>query len=481
MEICVRYCPFFEQNQPLIPRVLEDFVRLTHSQHVKVRSRSWYLFLKFVRPLRVHLGDLSQTVIQAMGDLLTIKAEVPEENGEDEMSSEEDDQSADAMFTCQLNLFEAIGCIASPPSIPLENKTLIARSVLEPLYADIQSNLTPASNGDERAILQVHCVIMAIGTLARGFSDWTPGTSGAPPPSEVSDEFWRAAEAILVALEALKSSMSVRSAARSAFSRLLGVLGARVLQQLPRWIDGLLSETSTLDEIATFIRLLDQVVFGFKTEIFSILDDLLSPLLQRIFTALATPVTGTDDEIQLSELKREYLNFILIILNQGLASVLVSDKNQSNFRTIITTIEHFVRSGDDWPVARVATGVFIRMTAVWGGPDIPPTSTSPAPSLPGFDEFAMSRFSPLSWAVPGAEKFSSKDAQARQVLQELALMQMEILKKCGGVYQQRLRGELQTFGLQDSDIEVYMQALTTGGEKGFKKFFVDFVARISGR
>jgi exportin-T len=80
--------------------------------------------------------------------------------------------------------------------------------------------------------------------------------------------------------------------------------------------------------MAMFLRVLDQVIYTFKAEIFGILDTLLTPLLQRVFATLAEPTTGTDDEIQLAELRREYLNFILIILNQDLGSVLVSNGMQ---------------------------------------------------------------------------------------------------------------------------------------------------------
>ncbi|KAK3044945.1 pre-tRNA nuclear export protein, partial [Coniosporium uncinatum] len=184
MEICVRYCQFFEQHTELITKVLENFVRLTHIDNTKVRLRSWYLFQRFVKPLKAHLADVAQTVIQATGDLLRITAEIPEDKSDDdEMSSEEADQSSDAVFNSQLYLFEAVGCIASIPSIPVENKIFYAQSIMNPIFADMQQYLNNAKNNDERAILQLHHDIMAIGTLARGFTDWMPGAhSGAPPP-----------------------------------------------------------------------------------------------------------------------------------------------------------------------------------------------------------------------------------------------------------------------------------------------------------
>jgi exportin-T len=165
---------------------------------------------------------------------------------------------------------------------------------MNPLFSDVERHLPAATSGDAQAILQIHHIIMALGTLAYGFSDSKPGsTTVAPPITEISAEFDRAAEAILIALEALKTSFDVRTAARSAFSRLTGVVGAKILPQLPRWIDGLLSQSSSKDEMAMFLRLLDLVVYGFKAEIYDVLDSLLTPLLQRVFTGLAEPISGT--------------------------------------------------------------------------------------------------------------------------------------------------------------------------------------------
>ena len=328
MEICVRYSTFFEANPHLIPRVLENLVRFVHHNHVKVKTRSWYLLHRFIKSLRQQMGDVAQNITQALGDLLPIKAELPDETPDnDDISSDENERSADATFTSQLYLYEAVGCMCGSPAVPIENQVLFLQSVINPLFTDLETHLGPARAGDDRSILQVHHLIMALGTLARGFSDWTPAntsSSSKPPAEAVSEEFARTAEAILVALESLNASVEIRTAARFAFSRLIGVLGSRVLPQLIRWIDGLLSRTSSKDEMALFLRLLDQVVYGFKTEIFDILNTLLTPFLQRVFSGIAEATSGTDDEIQLCELKLQYLGFLMVILNNDLGSVLVS-------------------------------------------------------------------------------------------------------------------------------------------------------------
>lgn len=333
MEICVRYYTFFEANTQFIAPVLERFVHFVHHDHIKVKSRSWYLFHRFVKHVRQHIGNIAQNVIHALGDLLSIKAELPEETSDDEdLSTDENDQNANARFTSQLYLYEAIGAICSAHAVPLESQVLYVRSVISPLFSDLEAHLGQAKAGDERAILQVHHLIMAFGTLAKGFSEWAPGSmslAASDPTKAASEEFNSSAEVVLLALETLNFSFDVRTAARFAFSRFVGVLGCRILAQLPRWINGLLSPTSNKEEMALFLRLLDQVIYGFKSEIFDILNTILAPFLQRVFSGIGEVATGTDDEIQVAELKHEYLNFLLAILNHNLQGVLVSEGNHA--------------------------------------------------------------------------------------------------------------------------------------------------------
>ncbi|UNI14003.1 pre-tRNA nuclear export protein [Purpureocillium takamizusanense] len=481
MEICVRYCAIFESHPEYIPQVLENFVRLVHHEHVRIKTRSWYLFHRFIKQLRSRVGNVAETVIQSIGDLLPIKAEVPGDDADDDMSSDESDHSADALFTSQLYLFEAIGCISSTQSTPADKQALYARSVMDPLFQDMEVHLPRAKSGDAQAVLQIHHIVMALGTLAHGFSDWTPGSASShhpPPEKAVSDEFSRAAEAILIALNQLNSSAEIRTACRSSFSKLLGVLGSAVLPQLPQWIEGLLSQSSSKDEMAMFLRLLDQVVFGFKSEIYDVLNVLLTPLLQRIFGGLSEPIAGTDDEIQLAELRREYLSFLQIILNNGLDGVLISEANQGFFEPMIASITELAKSieGNIGP-SRLAFTLMARISAIWGGPDVAtisqnPTapSGSPTPAIPGFDRFMIERFHTVCWEVMRNPSFRpSQDAQTKQVLTEIANLEQTIYSKTGDMFIQELQnGLFPSLGVDGGE---FLRSLTTSTDKkGFASY-----------
>lgn len=191
MEICVRYTSFFQRHAHLIPGVLESFLQLVHHTNRKVKTRSWYLFQRLVKQLRGLIGNVAQTVVEALGDLLVIQAELPSEGEDgDEMSSEDHEGSADAVFNSQLYLFEAVGVICSTNSVPVDKQVLYIQSVVNPIFADMERNLPAAKSNDERALLQIHHDIMALGTLAP-----TTNPPGNLPAPEVSECFCQVAEA----------------------------------------------------------------------------------------------------------------------------------------------------------------------------------------------------------------------------------------------------------------------------------------------
>jgi exportin-T len=229
-----------------------------------------------------------------------------------------------------------------------------------------------------------------------------------------------------------------------------------------------------------FLRTLSQVVYGFKSEIHSILDTLLAPLLTRVFAGLASETTGTDDEIQLHELKAQFLAFVLVILNNDLSTVLVSPANQSVFEHFISTLTGLAIDPSDAQIARQSFSALVRIAGIWGGPDIPPspvdTSTAPAPLLPGFDGYMLSTFAPLPWALLRAPGFSPGDAQMRFVVQEAAALQWTLWRKVGGRYRTQVQEELRSLGVGEEGVRGFVESVV-GEEKGFRKFFGGFVGK----
>lgn len=484
MEICVRYASFFEKHTQYVQPTLQNFIQHAHSPNARIRLRAWYLLQRFVRQQRHNVGPVADTVVPNLQDLLVIKAEMPKVTNGDE--DESDDERSDSTFTSQLYLFEAVGCIISTTNVPAEKQLQYAQAVMQPLFTDVQNNLNVAKTS-KQACLQIHHDLMAFGNVARGYFDWQGTTNvqavnNIPPP--LKDAFTQVAEVTLIALESLKTSFEIREAARFTFARLLGMVGQQILQQLSRWVDGFLTESSSRDEIAQLLRLLDQVTYGFKNEVSDFLDAIFGGLIRRVWAGISAPTTGTDDEVELAELKREYLNFLLVTLGNGLGGILVSTTNQPHFEMVIESIEHFTKDITDPTTAKMAFQLLSRMCMVWGGADavsgqIPAEMTqSGQQELPGFTHFMMSRFSPLCWAGPSNPNFNPKDGQSRQVLMEAAGLQKMIYAKVGEEYITYLRNtELPTVGLQGGPMmEDFFSKLRSLDLKSWKSWFARFVS-----
>jgi exportin-T len=105
-----------------------------------------------------------------------------------------------------------------------------------------------------------------------------------------------------------------------------------------------------------------------------------------------------------------------------------------------------------------------------------PVNISPQPVLPGFDQFVINRFSPLSWAIPSTPGFKVQDPTSRQLVADIAQMQQEILKKTGSSYIAALEQELRTMGANDQDVALYLEKLRSD-TKSFKDFMVGFLGR----
>ena len=116
------------------------------------------------------------------------------------------------------------------------------------------------------------------------------------------------------------------------------------------------------------------------------------------------------------------------------------------------------------------------MIRTWGGPDVvgPDGSSQlpPQPSLPGFDRFMMERFSALVWALPSSNNFNPKDAQAKQALNEAAVLQRTIYAKTGPQYLSYLQEtEFKSMGWDQATVTDYLQALSTFDIKKFRHYF----------
>ncbi|CAJ0843123.1 8296_t:CDS:10 [Entrophospora sp. SA101] len=414
-EIVVRYYQFFEVQPEYIPIVLEAFIdtRGLHSINLQIRSRSWYLFYKFVKSLKSKMSNYVETVLSSIQDLLIIQLDpaITDAAGEILLAKEE---AMDNTFTNQLYLFETVGILITIDSVPIETQMEYLKAIVGPLLAELQQNLETGSK-DVRTIIQIHHLMMAIGSIAKGFPEASKGVAQTVP---WIDFMKQTTEAILVVLKTLSNFEIIRDSARYAFARLVNVLGIEILPYLPPLIDGLLNE-SGISELVDFLPFIGLISHKFK--------------VLKVFLVLNQAPSGTDETILFVVLRKAYLNFILGLLNGGMDQVLISELNKPNLENILQSVIHYASDTSEISSLKISFNILSRAISLWGvnpsqiTQDITTTATVTTTNnssndafsrtlesqpLPGFERFMYEHILRVCFELPMKQSFDVADGQS---------------------------------------------------------------------
>ncbi|CAG8432820.1 11500_t:CDS:10 [Diversispora eburnea] len=416
-ENVVRYYQFFEVQPEYIPSVLEVFVdsRGLHSHDSQIRSRSWYLFYRFIKLLKSNVDKYVET------DLLIIQAVVPRVDNPDE-SPLTKDKALEAGFSEQLYILETV-----------ELQSYLNTKLSEPV--------------DVHTVLQLHHLIMAIGSIAKGFPE-APKRSA--PIAPWVDILKQATEAILVTLKALDCYEIIRDASRYSFARLVNVLGIEILPYLPTLINGLLSkcEASELVDVLPFIGLISH---KFNPSIFDILNELIVPLVNKVFVFFNQPPSGTDDVLLLVNLRKAYLNFILSLLNGGMDAVFIM--NRPRLESILQSVIHYASDLSDIPTARLSFNILSKTLTLWGE----------QLQSSGLYEHILR----ICFEVPMKPSFNANDGQSQLVLNEISNILKIILSQKGDDFVKYL-GTFLTLWSPPYDLDNFLQTLQQPDIKMFR-------------
>ncbi|CAJ0757562.1 9473_t:CDS:10 [Entrophospora sp. SA101] len=437
-EIVVRYYQFFEVQPEYIPIVLEAFIdtRGLHSINLQIRSRSWYLFYKFVKSLKSKMSNYVETVLSSIQDLLIIQLDpaITDAAGEILLAKEE---AMDNTFTNQLYLFETVGILITIDSVPIETQMEYLKAIVGPLLAELQQNLETGSK-DVRTIIQIHHLMMAIGSIAKGFPEASKGVAQTVP---WIDFMKQTTEAILVVLKTLSNFEIIRDSARYAFARLVNVLGIEILPYLPPLIDGLLNETPS----------------------------------------------GTDETILFVVLRKAYLNFILGLLNGGMDQVLISELNKPNLENILQSVIHYASDTSEISSLKISFNILSRAISLWGvnpsqiTQDITTTATVTTTNnssndafsrtlesqpLPGFERFMYEHILRVCFELPMKQSFDVADGQS-SVVSEISNMIKTMYTLRGNEFLEYTRN----IWLRQDLADEFLQALQQLDQKAFKKYF----------
>ena len=506
IELINRNSAVFTASQPeLLRRVLEIYVSPLgiHNTDKRVQVRAWYLFFKFVKASRSLLGDISENIFNSLEPLLKIKAEVPTtSNADDSSEMSADGANEEGHFENQLYLFELCGVLFYSTPNQDVGYTLTQR-LLQPIYADIEYCLGQNFIQDVQVSLQVHHNMMAIGTFARGFE--SSRTSIAQQSTKkAAQELKNLAQAVITVLERMQKLEVIRDASRFAFAGLISLLGVEILNETTRLISVLLNETK-ITEFSDFLGFLGQLVHTFRSEIgvFEMFSSLIQPLIERCLMLLKecdneASTGSTDANFLKRDLRRAYLQFLFNVFNNNLSAIFITENNRQAFEAMTQSVLHYAGDLFDSQSQKSAIVVLSKMLVVWGeGEVMADSSSGSVPSsnntsgaseifgkgmkVSGFDnQFIFEQYTRVCWELPAKQGFSIRDAQIRIIVGELALLQKSVAERKGDIYYTYLAERyFPAIGLPANLVQEYVSHLSRLSGKDFKKFLVDFIARVS--
>lgn len=469
LDVCTKFLTVLEVRPELIQPALGAYLRLAHSPTQKVRHRAWAALSRFVSGnISQHLKPISKDVMMNLEDLLVINATVSDLLTDETLS--EEDKLLDENFKAQLFLFESISSLLSLLRSEPADFGYTTQLILGTFCNAITSNVEAAKNGAPNELLVIHHNIMALGTIAHKLG---AAHSGNFDP-ELSRVFEHPSQTIVTALLALSHHKSVRFASRFALTRLVDVLRGSVAPQLESWLSGLVSAEISVAELVHVLPLLNQMIYILKADMEPILASRMPLIVSQVLARLNRPAAGTDEQLQLMELQREFFSFLLYCLSHRMARVFTMESNNETFQNVILFLHRAAKGETNYGSVGLAFKVINKIIVVYGGPgDVLSDGeageiglSQPAAAvgkvnkakLAGggggggsgaaeavspyaigqFVNFVIDLFHPLVWVVPTKEGFKIEDSDGKEVVKEILVLQVLLAQKGGAGFVKRI-------------------------------------------
>ncbi|CEP20597.1 LOS1 [Cyberlindnera jadinii] len=488
-ELIVRHYTLLNSSNnkdELTSHILNLFISLgLHNNNEMVQMRCWYLFFRFAKLTKPELNDnlIQELVTDLSQTLLVIEAELPQKDDDSELVE------ASSKFDNQLYLFETLGLLIS-----LHNKDNISMKLklmdmlFNPIFLSLQ-NIISSNDRSPKTILQAHHLLMAIGTIARGFEyDTVPNKVYN---AEIIERFKNTAEVVLVTLENLSSNEGIRDAARFSFARFIPILKSSINTYLSRLISIILASNNLkFSELTDFLGFIGQIVHNFNKDdlIYQLLNDLFTPLSDKVFQMVNDKGENNVYELmpdiirEKSFLKKAYISLLIALQTNNVSSLLITETNKSNLPTILQSLLLDANNLEDLQVAKFSLTALENFTTIFGNDTVNDSKDKYATGLTiqGISSFLLENLVNLSFEIPFQNsKFDVKDAQYRFVVDELA----QILKTLFTVKQQDLVQYLREIyfpriQLPQNVGDDLIQNLANLDAKAFKKYFVQFVIQL---
>nr|XP_006817588.1 PREDICTED: exportin-T-like [Saccoglossus kowalevskii] len=252
-ETFARYDKFFNLTPQHIPEVIAAFLdeRGMRNPNAMLRSRTSYLFSRFVKSTRQHLHPYTDEILKT---LATFMVAAPPDNGHSMLLSNDD----------KLFIYESAGVLIVASQFPPEKKQLQMKTLLSPLIQKFNTMLTKLCAECDEAQQLVYaeivsqCISFASRTSKAFHSQQTMTQCGC----DVC--YIEALQVFLLAMNTPYQRQIVHSAVRQYLHRMIVCLEGDVLPYIPIAVENLLKSSCTAKDIQEFIPLINQIISKFK-------------------------------------------------------------------------------------------------------------------------------------------------------------------------------------------------------------------------
>ncbi|XP_064417764.1 exportin-T isoform X1 [Latimeria chalumnae] len=456
-ETVVRYEKFFSVEPQHIPNVLMAFLDhrgLRHSSS-KVRSRTAYLFSRFVKSLNKQMSAFIEDILNRIQHLLELS---PPENGYQSLLSSDD----------QLFIYETAGVLIVNSEYSAERKQVLMRNLLTPLmekFKMLLEKLMREEDEDRQAAL-ADCLNHAVGFASRTSKAFS--NKQTVKQCGCSGVYLDCLRTFLPALSCPLQKEVLRGGVRTFLHRMIICLEEEVLPFIPTASEHMLKDCEAKD-LQEFIPLINQITAKFKAQVSPFLQQVFMPLLHAIFEVLARPAEENDQSAALDKqmLRRSYFAFLQTVAGSGMSEVLANQGVENVERVLFTVIQGAVEFPD--PIAQKTCFIILsKLVELWGGKD----------GLVGFGDFIYKHIVPACFLAPMKQTFDLTDAQTVLALSECAVTLKTIYLKRGPECIQYLQQEyLPSLQVAPEIIQEFCQALQQPDSKAFKNYLKVFFQR----
>lgn len=456
-ETVVRYEKFFTVEPIHIPNVLMAFLDhrgLRHSSP-KVRSRTSYLFSRFVKSLHKHMNTFVEDILSRIQDLLELS---PPENGFQTLLSSDD----------QLFIYETAGVLIVNNDYPADRKSILMRNLLNPLMEKFKILLDKLmlEQDEERQTVLADCLNHAVGFASRTSKAFS--NKQTVKQCGCSGVYLDCLQSFLPALSCPVQKEILRGGVRTFLHRMIICLEEEVLPFIPTASEHMLKDCEAKD-LQEFIPLINQITAKFKGQVSPFLQQVFMPLLHAIFEMLSRPSEENDQSAALDKqmLRRSYFAFLQTVTGSGMNEVIANQDAENVERVLFTVIQGAVEYPD--PIAQKTCFIILsKLVELWGGKD----------GLVGFADFIYKHIFPACFLAPLKPTFDLADAQTVLALSECAVTMKTIYLKRGPECIQYLQQEyLPSLQVAPEIIQEFCQALQQPDAKVFKNYLKVFFQR----